>query len=80
MRRQFIITAIVLLLGVIALSKVFGNKYEGFAIPNGRCGVNLPPCWPVGPRQGAGTKCMNGYCLRNEPPAQPPTTDFIIVP
>jgi hypothetical protein len=73
MRRQFIITAIVLLLGVFVVSKIFGNKYEGFSVPNGRCGVDLPPC-------PAGTKCMNGYCLRDAPPAQPPTTDFTILP
>ena len=69
---RFILLAFGILIATFFISKYF-RLNEGFAVPNGRCGVDQPPC-------PAGTRCMNGYCLRDEPPAQPHTTDFIILP
>lgn len=71
MKTSFILTALLL----IAVAIMFSKRYtsEGFANPGDRCGVDLPPC-------PAGTRCINGYCMSDEPPKQPATTDFIIVP
>jgi hypothetical protein len=51
---------------------------EGFtnwdtSVPEGRCGVDLPPC-PFG------TACLNGYCKPTEPPTMPYFSDLPVKP
>ena len=71
-RFQFIVMALVLLLGAFIFSK-HSRINEGFSSVNGRCGLNLPPC-------PAGTKCMNGYCQTYTPPVQPKMTELSLLP
>ena len=51
---------------------------EGFtnwetSVPEGMCGVDLPPC-PFG------TACLNGYCKTTQPPTMPPLSDLPVKP
>jgi hypothetical protein len=51
---------------------------EGFtnwdsSVPQGRCGVDLPPC-PFG------TACLNGYCKPTDPPTMPYFSDLPVKP
>ena len=54
------------------------KRKEGFinwdsSVPQGMCGVDLPPC-PFG------TACMNGYCKTTQPPTLPYFSDLPVKP
>ena len=71
--QRFIVSLLIFLVVLFVVSKYRNSSKEGFALPNGKCGVDLAPC-------PAGTRCANGYCLSEGPPIQPAKTDFIILP
>ena len=73
MKQRFIVSLLIFLAVLFVVTKYRNSSKEGFAIPNGHCGVDLAPC-------PAGTRCMNGYCLSESPPTQQAKTDFIILP
>lgn len=55
-----------------------GVTQEGFVnwntnVPEGMCGVDLPPC-PFG------TSCLNGYCKPTNPPTLPKFSDLTVKP
>lgn len=70
------IAALILLL--VASVLVVSRNAEGFVnyftgVPEGMCGVTLPPC-------RFGTRCMNGFCQTDVPPAMPPTSGLPVKP
>lgn len=56
---------------VMRRSEGFTNWETG--VPEGMCGVDLPPC-PFG------TACQNGYCKTTEPPTLPYLSDLPVKP
>lgn len=53
-------------------------RTEGFVnymtdVPEGMCGVDLPPC-PFG------TRCINGYCKTESQPFMPPSSGLPVKP
>jgi hypothetical protein len=75
------ITAALVLLTVAFLLVVCDRVMrprEGFTnwntnVPEGMCGVDMPPC-PFG------TACQNGYCKTTEPPTLPVFSDLPVLP
>lgn len=56
---------------VMRVNEGFTNWETG--VPEGRCGVDLPPC-PFG------TACINGYCKTTQPPTMPAISDLPVKP
>lgn len=76
-----IVSALIILLVACVLfgcSAFMRYRSEGFVnymtdVPEGMCGVDLPPC-------PNGTRCINGYCQTDIPPAQPPSSGLQVKP
>lgn len=78
---QEVLSAIIILLMASALfgcSAFMKYRTEGFTnfftdVPEGMCGVDLPPC-PFG------TRCINGYCKTDSQPPFAPSSGLPVKP
>lgn len=77
---QNVIAAVIILLiaCVLLVSGSYMRFTEGFTnwnsnVPQGFCGVDLPPCpHPL--------RCINAYCQKDESPEIPPTSGLPVLP
>jgi hypothetical protein len=78
---QNAISAFIILLIACALfgcSWIMSYRTEGFAdfqtsVPEGMCGVDLPSC-------PDGTRCINGFCKKEDPPLMSPSSGLPVKP
>jgi hypothetical protein len=79
--KQEVVSAFIILIiacvlfGCSAFMKFRTEGYTNYFtdIPEGMCGVDLPPC-PFGSR------CMNGYCKTDIAPSMPTTSGLPVKP
>lgn len=67
-----VVIPLVLLLVACVLLVANYQFSEGFANPDGMCGLDLPPC-------PHGSRCMNGYCSSVSPPPQPSSSGLPVI-
>jgi hypothetical protein len=79
-KQEIISAGIILIIACVLFgcSAFMRFRTEGFTnyntdIPEGMCGVDLPPC-PFG------TRCINGYCKTEEQPSFAPSSGLPVKP
>ena len=63
------------LFGCSAFMKFRTEGFENYTtdVPEGMCGVDLPPC-------AFGTRCINGYCKTEAQPPMAPSSGLPVYP